>query len=96
MKAQESLGTVNLVTFTILPVATELRNVMGGAISDIVHRPDSQETCRGPGFRVSDMKSNEIIGSRQFGVARTLMDSNDLQTVSGAIKSVHTFVDMSV
>ncbi|KAG8735768.1 hypothetical protein FRC10_010164 [Ceratobasidium sp. 414] len=50
---------------------------------------------RGPGFRVSDFESNRIIGENQFQGAKTLMDGNSLRPVQGAVKSLHTYVDMS-
>lgn len=50
---------------------------------------------RGPGFMISDFKSNEIIGARQFEGAKSLMESTDLQRVAGPVRSVHTYVDMS-
>ncbi|KAG8698106.1 hypothetical protein FRC09_007432, partial [Ceratobasidium sp. 395] len=55
------------------------------------------EDChgRGPGFRVSDFESNRIIGENQFKGAKTLMDGNALQSVQGAVRSLHTYVTMS-
>lgn len=43
---------------------------------------------------ISDFKSNEIIGTRQFEGAKSLMGSQDLNRVAGPIKSVHIYVDM--
>lgn len=43
---------------------------------------------------ISDFKSNEIIGARQFEGAKSLMESTDLQRVAGPVRSVHTYVDM--
>ncbi|KAG9092439.1 hypothetical protein FS749_015747, partial [Ceratobasidium sp. UAMH 11750] len=55
------------------------------------------EDChgRGPGFRVSDFESNRIIGENQFKGAKTLMDGNSLRPVQGAVRSLHTYVNMS-
>lgn len=55
------------------------------------------EDChgRGPGFRISDFESNRIIGENQFKGVKTLMDGNVLQTVQGAVRSLHTYVNMS-
>ncbi|KIO30028.1 hypothetical protein M407DRAFT_14431 [Tulasnella calospora MUT 4182] len=50
---------------------------------------------RGPGYMISDFKSNEIIGTRQFEGAKLLMESPDLQRIAGPVRSVHTYVDMS-
>ncbi|KAG8888773.1 hypothetical protein FRC00_014667, partial [Tulasnella sp. 408] len=50
---------------------------------------------RGPGFLISDFKSNEIIGTRQFEGAKLLMESFDLQRIAGPVRSVHTYIDMS-
>ncbi|KAJ1306069.1 hypothetical protein OPQ81_010781 [Rhizoctonia solani] len=49
---------------------------------------------RGPGFRVSDFESNFIIGTNQFNGAKTLM-SSALPSVSGAVRSFHSYVNMS-
>ncbi|KAG8789026.1 hypothetical protein FRC12_013975 [Ceratobasidium sp. 428] len=55
------------------------------------------EDChgRGPGFRVSDFESNRIIGENQFKGAKTLMDGNTLKSVRGAVRSLHTYVNMA-
>ncbi|QRV84194.1 hypothetical protein RhiJN_12210 [Ceratobasidium sp. AG-Ba] len=55
------------------------------------------EDChgRGPGFRISDFESNRIIGDNQFKGAKTLMDGSNLQPVQGAVRSLHTYVNMS-
>lgn len=50
---------------------------------------------RGPGFRVSDFESNRIIGQNQFQGAKTLMDGSSLTAVKGAVRSLHTYVNMS-
>ncbi|KAF8608164.1 Neutral/alkaline nonlysosomal ceramidase [Ceratobasidium sp. AG-I] len=50
---------------------------------------------RGPGFRVSDFESNRIIGENQFKGAKTLMDGSSLTAVKGAVRSLHTYVNMS-
>lgn len=54
------------------------------------------EDChgRGPGFRTSDFDSNLIIGTNQFNGAKTLMSST-LPSVSGAVRSLHSYVNMS-
>ncbi|KAG8862295.1 hypothetical protein FRB96_001874 [Tulasnella sp. 330] len=49
----------------------------------------------GPGYQLSDFKSNEIIGTRQFDAARTLMEDTKLTPVEGPIRSLHSYVDMS-
>jgi len=49
---------------------------------------------RGPGFRISDFESNRIIAQLQVDGAHTLMNDN-LAPVTGAVRSVHTYVDMS-
>ena len=48
---------------------------------------------RGPGFRISDYESNRIIGELQFRGAQTVM-SGSLSAVSGAVRSVHVYVEM--
>ncbi|KAG9004115.1 hypothetical protein FRB93_010463 [Tulasnella sp. JGI-2019a] len=50
---------------------------------------------RGPGFRISDFKSNEIIGAKQFEGARTLMEDTPLTYINGPIRSLHSYIDMS-
>jgi neutral ceramidase len=50
---------------------------------------------RGPGFRISDFESNRIIAQLQVDGARSLMDGN-LASVTGAVQSVHTYVNMCV
>ncbi|KAI0077234.1 Neutral/alkaline nonlysosomal ceramidase [Panus rudis PR-1116 ss-1] len=54
------------------------------------------EDChgRGPGFRISDFESNRIIAQRQVDGAKTLM-SQSLAPVSGPVKWVHTYMNMS-
>lgn len=47
----------------------------------------------GPGFRTSDFDSNLIIGTNQFNGAKTLMSST-LPSVSGAVRSLHSYVNM--
>jgi neutral ceramidase len=49
---------------------------------------------RGPGFRISDFESNRIIGDLQFQGAKSLM-SKSLAPVTGGVKAVHTFLNMS-
>ncbi|QRV98228.1 hypothetical protein RhiJN_26247 [Ceratobasidium sp. AG-Ba] len=55
------------------------------------------EDChgRGPGFQISDFESNRIIGDNQFKGAKTLMDGSSLRPVQGAVRSLHTYVNMS-
>ncbi|KAH9976114.1 Neutral/alkaline nonlysosomal ceramidase [Lactifluus volemus] len=57
----------------------------------------TSEDChgRGPGFRVSDFESNRIIAQLQVDGARSLMNSNSLQSVTGPVRSVHTYLNMS-
>lgn len=50
---------------------------------------------RGPGFRISDFESSRIIGDLQFRGAQTIMDG-PLAPVTGAVKSVHTYLAMYV
>ncbi|KAH8110485.1 Neutral/alkaline nonlysosomal ceramidase [Phellopilus nigrolimitatus] len=54
------------------------------------------EDChgRGPGFRISDFASNEIIGGLQFQAAQTIM-GQARTAISGPVKSVHTYLNMS-
>ncbi|KAI0035589.1 Neutral/alkaline nonlysosomal ceramidase [Vararia minispora EC-137] len=49
---------------------------------------------RGPGFRISDFASNEIIAQLQVDGARSLMGQS-LVPVSGSVRSVHTYLNMS-
>ncbi|KAI0740585.1 Neutral/alkaline nonlysosomal ceramidase [Earliella scabrosa] len=49
---------------------------------------------RGPGFQISDFESNRIIAQRQVDGAKTIM-SQTLPAVSGAVKYVHTYMNMS-
>ena len=49
----------------------------------------------GPGFRISDFESNRIIAQRQVDGAKTIM-SQTLPAVSGAVKYVHTYMNMYV
>ncbi|KAI0295246.1 Neutral/alkaline nonlysosomal ceramidase [Russula brevipes] len=49
---------------------------------------------RGPGFRISDFESNRIIAQLQVDGARSLMNGK-LAPVTGAIRSVHTYLNMS-
>ncbi|EJD08259.1 Neutral/alkaline nonlysosomal ceramidase [Fomitiporia mediterranea MF3/22] len=55
------------------------------------------EDChgRGPGFRISDFESNRIIGDLQFQAAQTLMNAQNRTQISGPVKSVHTYLNMS-
>jgi neutral ceramidase len=48
---------------------------------------------RGPGFRISDFESNRIIGDAQFRGAQSIMNG-PLSAVSGAVRSVHVYVEM--
>jgi len=50
---------------------------------------------RGPGFRVSDFESNRLIGSYQFEGAKKIMEQQSLTSISGPVRAVHTYVDMS-
>ena len=50
---------------------------------------------RGPGFQISDFESNRIIAQRQVDGAKTIM-SQTLPAVSGAVKYVHTYMNMYV
>ncbi|KAI0060570.1 Neutral/alkaline nonlysosomal ceramidase [Artomyces pyxidatus] len=54
------------------------------------------EDChgRGPAFQISDFASNVIIAQKQVDGAQSLM-SQTLAPVSGAVKSVHTYLNMS-
>lgn len=58
---------------------------------------DSVQDChgRGPGFRVSDFESNYLIGSYQFEGAKKIMEQQSLTSISGPVRAVHTYVDMS-
>ena len=48
----------------------------------------------GPGFRISDFESNNIIAQLQVDGAQTLM-SQSLAPVTGAVKYVHTYMNMT-
>ncbi|KAI1782263.1 Neutral/alkaline nonlysosomal ceramidase [Ganoderma leucocontextum] len=54
------------------------------------------EDChgRGPGFLISDFESNRIIGQHQVDAAASLMGQK-LPAVTGAVKYVHTYMNMS-
>jgi Neutral/alkaline non-lysosomal ceramidase, N-terminal len=56
---------------------------------------DRNLPSRGPGFRVSDFESNRIIGDIQFRGAQKIM-GQQLSPVSGAVRSVHVYVEMCV
>ncbi|KAL9712181.1 hypothetical protein Ac2012v2_005258 [Leucoagaricus gongylophorus] len=49
---------------------------------------------RGPGFRISDFESNQIIAGLQFQGAQKIMNGQ-LSPVSGAVKSVHAYMNMA-
>ncbi|OJA15101.1 hypothetical protein AZE42_05573 [Rhizopogon vesiculosus] len=49
----------------------------------------------GPGFRISDFESNRMIGQAQFEATRTVMEGNNMTGVSGSVKSVHVYLDMT-
>ncbi|KIK60282.1 hypothetical protein GYMLUDRAFT_43572 [Collybiopsis luxurians FD-317 M1] len=55
------------------------------------------EQChgRGPGFQISDFASNEIIAQLQMEGAQTVMDSTNRTSVTGAVRSVHVYLDMA-
>ncbi|KAL5531837.1 hypothetical protein ACEPAF_5400 [Sanghuangporus sanghuang] len=55
------------------------------------------EDChgRGPGFRISDFGSNRIIGNLQFEAAQSIMSSPSLTSISGPVRSVHAYLNMS-
>lgn len=59
----------------------------------------ASEDChgRGPGFRVSDFYSNYLIGLAQYEGAQAVMndDDNNRVPVSGSVRSVHQYVNMS-
>ncbi|QRW12870.1 hypothetical protein RhiLY_11869 [Ceratobasidium sp. AG-Ba] len=74
-------GMANPASIKSRPVATRHKIVMGAYLS-------------GPGFRVSDFESNLIIGTNQFNGAKKLMSST-LPSVSGAVRSLHSYVNMS-
>ncbi|ELU36769.1 ceramidase [Rhizoctonia solani AG-1 IA] len=59
--------------------------------------PRMSRTVRlfGPGFQISDFESNRIIGENQYLGAKKLMASNSLTAVKGAVRSLHTYVNMS-
>ncbi|KAH9965463.1 Neutral/alkaline nonlysosomal ceramidase [Russula dissimulans] len=54
----------------------------------------NDSSCSGPGFRISDFESNRIIAQLQVDGARLLMNGQ-LAPVLGAVRSVHTYVDMT-
>src|SRR5258706_6585266 len=55
------------------------------------------QDCHGrdPGFRVSDFESNYRIGSYQFEGAKEIMERRSLTSISGPVRAVHSYVDMS-
>lgn len=59
----------------------------------IVERLTFCDCDRGPGFRISDFESNRIIGDAQFRGAQRIMNG-PLSPVSGAVRSVHVYVEM--
>jgi len=70
---------------------TELRLVTYRLRSRVFH----VDNGRGPGFRVSDFESNRIIAQLQVDGAKTLM-GQPLAPVSGAVRSVHMYLNMYV
>ncbi|EJU01922.1 Neutral/alkaline nonlysosomal ceramidase [Dacryopinax primogenitus] len=50
---------------------------------------------RGPGWQVSDYESNRIIGYNQFQAARSVLSSLTRTNLSGNVRAVHRYVDMS-
>ncbi|KIY52549.1 Neutral/alkaline nonlysosomal ceramidase [Fistulina hepatica ATCC 64428] len=54
------------------------------------------EQChgRGPGFRISDFESSRIIGELQFNGAQTIMNADNRTSVTGSVRSVHTYMLM--
>ncbi|KZT55934.1 Neutral/alkaline nonlysosomal ceramidase [Calocera cornea HHB12733] len=50
---------------------------------------------RGPGFEVSDYESNRIIGYNQFQAAKEIMSSSTRALLTGNVRAVHQYVDMS-
>ena len=53
------------------------------------------DLLRGPGFRISDFESNRIIAQLQVDGAHSLMNGQ-LASVTGAVRTVHTYLDMCV
>ncbi|KAJ3969998.1 Neutral/alkaline nonlysosomal ceramidase [Lentinula raphanica] len=55
------------------------------------------EDChgRGPGFRISDFASNEIIAQHQVDGAQTVMEASNRSSVTGSVRSVHVYLDMA-
>ncbi len=53
------------------------------------------DLLRGPGFRISDFESNRIIAQLQVDGARSLMNGQ-LASVTSAVRTVHTYLDMCV
>lgn len=58
---------------------------------------NATEDChgRGPGFQISDYESNRIIGTNQYNAAKKLMSGTTLAPISGAVKGLHTYVNMT-
>lgn len=50
---------------------------------------------RGPGFQISDFESNRLIGLYQFEGAKEIMESKPLTDITGPVRSVHVYMDMS-
>ena len=81
----------------ITQLAVELLRIVTAGVLylfDIASDASDHRSCSGPGFRTSDFESNRIIGDAQFQGARTLM-SQTLQPVTGAVKSVHAYLNMA-
>jgi neutral ceramidase len=50
---------------------------------------------RGPGFRISDFASDEIIAQLQMEGAQTVMAATNRSSVTGSVRSVHVYLDMA-
>lgn len=97
-KVQDSHMTEWHVTSTTRPAVGLSKTAMAGAYWTFHHIMEIFSLyvfLSGPGFRVSDFESNTIIGNAQFQGALTLM-SQTLSAVTGAVKSVHAYLNMCV
>jgi hypothetical protein len=85
--------TDSLVIQTIQLAERQFKIAMGGA-SFVFFWPGTlmRRSRRGP---ISDFESSRIIGDLQFRGAQTIMNG-PLAPVTGAVKSVHTYLAMYV
>lgn len=93
-----NLGMDNRAISILRHVAALLKTAMDGTICYLflIHiRRLNDGLPRGPGFRISDFESNRIIAQLQVDGAHSLMNGQ-LAPVTGAVRSVHTYLNMYV